>query len=385
MDDFPTAEEHQPGTLRPPTCRLAGAPCQPGAHRIYAEARERSVLCLDEELGAWMVLGHAEVSWCFKQTHLLSNAHFRVVDPFVIGNDPPDHTRYRRAMASALGFMDPEAVRHFTRAWMRDFLRRSRSQGGFDAVENFGCPLPEAFIAHLLGLTPEESAELQALRMPDRTDLLSAQAGWTRVLEVVVSQVQRRMRPGFIGELLRLPPEERLEHDAVVGLCRLLWIAGSATTSHVLPSMVLLTLREPGLLRQLRRCPQLAVNMASETARLEGAVVLQRRSLQPFRLAGYLVPEGQSVVLCVLAANTDPSVFPDPLKVDLNRPPNRHLGFGGGAHYCLGAAMARMLMATAAEEFATQWPEMRAAVALDTLEYERSNMRALKRLPVLLA
>jgi cytochrome P450 len=332
-----------------------------------------------------MVLGFEEVSWCFKQTELFSNANFRAVDPYVIGNDPPEHTRYRRAMAGAMAFMQPARVREFTQRWMVNFAEGAQRQGGFDAVHDFGCPLPEAFIAELLGLTPDETAELQVLRMPDRTDLVSGQASWTEVLRKVVSERERRPRPGFVCELLHARAEERLEREAIVGLCKLLWIAGSATTSHVLPSMVLLMLRNPGVAARLRERPELAASLASETARLEGAVVLLRKAIRDFDLAGYHIPAGASVVLCVLAANTDPTVFPDPLKVDLDRQPNRHLGFGGGAHYCLGAAMARMLMATAAEEFALRLPNLQAGMALDRMEYEQSNMRALKRLPVVLA
>jgi cytochrome P450 len=373
------------GSLYPPACSLAGAPCQPNAHKLYAEARERGPVGYDAGLNAWMVLGFEEVSWCFKQTELFSNSNFQVVDPYVIGNDPPQHTRYRRAMAGAMAFMQPVIVREFTQRWMANFAESVHCRGGFDAVHDFGCSLPEAFVAELLGLTPDETAELQALRMPDRTDLLSPQVPWTEVLRKVVAEREHRSTPGFVCNLLKAPKEERLEREAIVGLCKLLWIAGSATTSHVLPSMVLLMLRNPDTMKRLRERPELAASLASETARLEGAIVLLRKALHDFELAGYCIASGASVVLCVLAANTDPVFFADPLKVDLDRQPNRHLGFGGGAHHCLGAAMARMLMATAAGELAIRLPSLQPGTALDELEYEQSNMRALKRLPVVLA
>jgi cytochrome P450 len=114
---------------------------------------------------------------------------------------------------------------------------------------------------------------------------------------------------------------------------------------------------------------------------LEGSIVfVHRRARSSFDLGGQEIRANDSLRICLLAANNDPTVFPEPEKIDLNRPVSRQIAFGVGIHHCLGGYIARALAETMVSRTLQHSTRLAAAESLDALSYEEGNMRGLKRL-----
>jgi hypothetical protein len=168
-------------------------------------------------------------------------------------------------------------------------------------------------------------------------------------------EMQDYLRP-LIAERRRAPREDLIsvlvsqgegffarEPEAIVANCAMLLFAGHETTSHLISSGLLLLLQHPEQLALLRETPELMPSAIEEMLRYEGASdAMVRVSKAPLELGGQRFSAGEFFVLVYKAANFDPEVFPAPRRFDITRRPNRHLAFGMGHYYCLGAALARL-------------------------------------------
>ncbi|UUU29148.1 cytochrome P450 [Streptomyces sp. CA-210063] len=171
--------------------------------------------------------------------------------------------------------------------------------------------------------------------------------------------------------------------DELLANCALLLIAGHETTTHFIGNATLALLRHPHAADQLRRRPDLMPAAVEELLRYDAPVQLMlRRARHDLDLAGRTIAEGQTVLLVSGAANRHPAVFPDPHVLDFERPGGRHMAFGHGPHFCLGAALARLEGAIVLEALLTRLP----GLCLDGTappQWQRSlNFRGLTRLDV---
>jgi pimeloyl-[acyl-carrier protein] synthase len=162
----------------------------------------------------------------------------------------------------------------------------------------------------------------------------------------------------------------------------LLLVAGHETTSSLIGNGTLALLRHPDELRRLHEDPTLGRSAVEELLRYESPVQLTGRlMLEDLEIEGTRIHGGEDVVALVGAANRDPEQFPDADRLDLGRADNRHMAFGGGIHYCLGAHLARLEGGVALAELARRFPSME--LASDTVEWRDTiTLRALKALPV---
>ncbi|GAB3894471.1 hypothetical protein GCM10027612_45810 [Microbispora bryophytorum subsp. camponoti] len=164
-----------------------------------------------------------------------------------------------------------------------------------------------------------------------------------------------------------------------------LLLAGDETTVNLIGNGVLELLRHPRELERLRVRPELIGSMVEEALRYNGPVGHSRPlyALAGVEIGGSVIPRGDIVVPVLLAANRDPAVFPRPDVFDIGRSPNRHLGFGHGAHFCLGAALARMLAAAAIGALLRGFPEIALAVDPADLEWTPDLfLHGVRRLPL---
>ncbi|MEV8540407.1 cytochrome P450 [Streptomyces sp. NPDC051572] len=171
--------------------------------------------------------------------------------------------------------------------------------------------------------------------------------------------------------------------DELLANCALLLIAGHETTTHFIGNATLVLLHHPHAAEQLRKRPDLLRAAVKELLRYDAPVQLMlRRARHDLDLAGRTIAEGQTVLLVCGAANRDPAVFPDPHVLDFERPGGRHMAFGHGPHFFLGAALARLESTIVLEALLTRLPDLR----FDTAEppkWQRSlNFRGLTRLDV---
>ncbi|MCK2212246.1 cytochrome P450 [Actinomadura sp. ATCC 31491] len=284
-------------------------------------------------------------------------------DPSFIGLDPPEHDRLRRLAMRHFGpphaartveELRPEMLAIATRL-IDGLAGRSRA----DIVDEVAYPLPVAVICRLLGVPEEDEPRFhawadQAIETlgPGEQDRAERERARREVLTELENYLaglaeDRRRAPGtdmLSGFVTYHGPEGGMTHREVVATAVLLLIAGHETTINLIANGLLTFLRHPGLLDRVRAEPGLIVPAVEELLRYEPPVQLisSRIALADIEVGGTTIPAGSPVVLAVAAGSRDPAHTPDPGLFLLDRPRNEHLGFGGGAHYCFGAPLARL-------------------------------------------
>jgi cytochrome P450 len=341
-------------------------------------------VCFDVASGEWIVVGYEAVVWAFKNHETLSSKYNSSFDPLVVGNDPPTHTLYRKILARAMSGCDAAMVESYTSRWMESFIKRTKESGGvFDAVGDLACPLPESFSGLMLGLGESETGQLIAMRPRNRTQLTESWPAVTEYLEQLVAGARTGKRGGVLGALLSLSGADALSPAEMVGLLRLLWFAGTSTSTHFLPSLLLLMLRHPAAVEEMRSDRSVLLPFINEALRMEGPTgILPRRAETGFELMGVKIPANAMVKICILAANSDPVAFPEPRQIRYNRTATS-VAFGHGIHFCLGAMIAKTMAVKVADVMATRFPVMSAAQDLDRVCYEPSDsFRSIKSLKI---
>ncbi len=348
----------------------------------YAELRRtRSVHFLAKH-GFWLVVTHEAVVQCLKQPQLFSNSPGQQLDPALVGADPPAHTRVRRIMNPYFSTESILSLEEYTKACAENLLDQGRPEREFDIVSALATPLTESVIGHFLGLSDEETAGLRERLTPFkyRLDLISG------ILEEWIRDYTVKGQPsaggGLCSQLLQTPNDETLTPGELASVVKLLWIAGTTTTSMLISTAVLLLLRHPDIRKELEADLQLVPQFVEEALRFDAPEQMAWRvARQEVELSGASIPAGSEVRFSLGAANRDPEHFPEPDRLILQRTPNDHLSFGAGPHYCLGAQLARLEARVALETLLTRWPNFRTARHLSTIAYlESFHFRALKNL-----
>ena len=257
-------------------------------------------------------------------------------------------------------------------AIVTDLLDRhaNTGPGEFDVVGSLAYPLPVAVICALLGVPREEEPvfhsfagrltraldPIETLSEQDIAELQVTRKDWRDYLMPMIGQ--RAANPGddlISGLLIDGDPETRMNGVELATTLGLLLIAGHETTVNLVANGTLALLRNPDALDRLRADPGLAPAVLEEVLRYDPPVQQTgRRVTADIRIAGQLVPAGDHVELMLAAGNRDPERFEEPDRFWPERPNNAHLSFGGGVHYCLGAALARMEGQTALAALATR-------------------------------
>ena len=275
--------------------------------------------------------------------------------------DPPEHTRLRSLVSKAF---TPKMVERLRARIQRIVDERldavvARGDGRMDVVTDLAYPLPVVIICELLGIPPEDHATFQAwsselaasidpdpLITPEQQVRINA-AG-EAFLEYFAALIERRRR-SLSDDLLSALIEaeeggDRLSEEELLGTALFLLIAGHETTVNLIGNGALALLRNRDQLERLRDNPTLDHHAVEELLRFDSPVQLtQRITLDEYQVGDVTIPKGQNLVPLLGAANHDPAEFAEPDRLDLGRKnANRHLAFGGGHHFCLGAALARL-------------------------------------------
>jgi cytochrome P450 len=329
------------------------------------------------------------MSWLIRRTDpALPNP---VEPPSMLTVDPPDHTRYRRAVVSAF---TPRAIGEL-RARVIDIanelLDRLESTPQPDLIGGFAAPLPAAIIAEILGI-----GEDLRTRFLDRGDsgapLLDVGLSWKTFQRAMQALQDADEDFGEHIDRLRIQPGDdifsRVIRDG--GLNRrelavtaaLVVGAGFETTANLIGNAIVLLLQHRDQLAMLRTDHDLWAGAVEEVLRLESPVQMtSRTALCDVELAGHHLAAGESVVLLLGGANRDPGVFVEPDRFDITRANAKdHLSFSSGVHACLGANLARMEATLALQALFERFP----ALQLDGPPTPRglTNLHGFQRLPV---
>jgi cytochrome P450 PksS len=199
----------------------------------------------------------------------------------------------------------------------------------------------------------------------------------------------KRAAPGddLLSELVRAEDAgDRLSEDELVAMVFLLLVAGHETTVNLIGNGTLALLEHPEQLERLRDDPGLIRPAVEELLRYDGPVetATERFAREDVTVAGVTIPQGSLVLAVLASANRDERQFPDPDRLDLTREPNRHLSFGLGIHFCLGAPLARLEAQVAINALLRRAPGLRLAAPRSALLWRRGLiLRGLEALPVI--
>ncbi|MDA8372164.1 MAG: cytochrome P450 [Nocardiopsaceae bacterium] len=320
----------------------------------------------------------------------------------VLDSDPPDHTRLRKLVSRAFTVRRVNELRPRVEQITDGLLTAlpEKAEGGVvDLIEHFAYPLPITIICELVGV-PEEDRPLwrewsDALT---RIDDIDRMGGAVRDMVEHIRHMldQRRAAPSddLLDALIRVRDDEgdRLSETELITMVLTLVIAGHETTAHLIGNGTAALLTHPGQLALIREDPQLLPAAVHELMRWCGPVLVTRPryATEDVTVADTLIRQGDTVEAVLVSANRDPRYFPDPDRLDITRRPEgrgeQHIGFGHGAHYCLGAALARQEGEVAFGRLFDRYPGLALAVPEEELEWlPRPGLRRLVRLPVRLA
>ena len=274
----------------------------------------------------------------------------------MLNMDPPDHTRVRKLVNKAFTPRRIAALRGRIQEIVGELIDEVADRGEMDVIDAVAAPLPAIVIAELLGVPAEDHRRFktwasqivsglgEATLTARRQSTAPAVESLFRYLSDIIAARREEPRDDLISAMV-LAQEERdaLTDSELLATSNLLLIAGHETTTNLVGNGLLALLREPAELDRLRSDLSLLPTAVEELLRYDGPVQATVRVVaEDLEIGGHDLEEGSLVLVGIGAANHDPDVFEDPERLDVGRDPNPHLGFGFGAHFCLGAPLARL-------------------------------------------
>ena len=316
--------------------------------------------------------------------------------PTMLSLDPPAHTRMRSLANKAFTPRVVERSRPHIQEIAEELLDALPRPDTLDVVADLAVPLPMIVIAGVLGvpvsdrdrfkawssyITAGLGGPFQPQSVLDRArDSSNAIADYFRDL---IAKRRNEPRDDLLSGLIAAEEQgDLLSEDELIATCILLLIAGNETTTHLIGNGMLALLRNPDQRRRLQADPSLIESAVDEMLRYEGSVQMTSRVVDhDLEFRGQRFEEGQVVLVMLGAANRDPAQFSDPDAFDVSRRPNRHLAFGQGIHYCLGAPLAVAEAQITFQTLLRRLPEPEAA--FDEPDWGQNFvLRALRSLPV---
>jgi cytochrome P450 len=314
--------------------------------------------------------------------------------------DPPDHTRLRKLVSKAFAPKVVKALEADITSLVDALLDRVEAVAGpFNVIADLAHPLPVAVICRLLGVPIEDepqfshaSALLAAAldpvisftgQAPDSVDEMFEAGLWLRdYLRELIAR--RRSDPGedLMSGLIHVEESgDQLTEEEIVATCNLLLIAGHETTVNLIANAILAMLHDPSQWAALSVDPQRVSVVVEETLRYDPPVQLMGRiAADDMTIGEVAVPKGDVMMLLLAAAHRDPSAFERPDEFEPDRANIRHLGFGKGPHFCLGAPLARLEAAVALSKVTARFP--RAQMAGEPLYKQNLTLRGMASLSV---
>jgi cytochrome P450 len=314
----------------------------------------------------------------------------------MLAQNPPQHTRLRRAVSKAFTAKAVEVMRDRVVAKVNGLLDEVTAGGRqeFDLANEVAYRIPISVVCGMLGVPAEHHDRFRSLieenaavvePMPTPEQVAMADKASAELMDLVTGlAAERRVEPrdDLLSVLVAHQDEDGgLSDLELVANVSLLIAAGFCSTMQLIGNTVYELLRHPDQLDLVRADPGAAAGAVEETLRYQPPVMSWPRSvLEPVSFGGVDVPVGWMVISVIGSANRDEAVFDRPDTFDITRPAPRHLTFGGAVHHCLGAPLARMEAELAVRTIVTRFPDLRLAGDVEWLD--NFNVRGLKELRV---
>jgi cytochrome P450 len=323
----------------------------------------------------------------------------RYLSVWLVFRDPPEHTRLRRLLNGVVNPRVVAGMRPAVRRVVDEVLDRVHGRDTFDFASEVAALVPAWVILDMLGIPRDRFDEIKGW-----SDDIRAFIGTSRAEPARYERVQRgthamaaffreqialrRAEPGddVISRMISATDEAgTLSEDELVGTCILMLFGGHETTTSLLTNAVNALLDHPDQLARLRDEPGLIDSAVEEFLRYDGpSNSIARVVAHEHEIGGRVLKPGERVYAMVAAANRDPRQFADPQALDLGRNPNRHLTFGSGIHFCLGAPLARLEGQACVAAVLERFPTLARGDG-DTEWLDAMVMRGMTRLPLRVA
>lgn len=342
---------------------------------LYHRLRETDPVFWDEAAGSWVLTSYADVvamlrdprfsairfvtdtNWVPQDMVEMLGPPMRALTRQMLFLDPPDHTHLRSLVARAFTPRVVEAMRTHIQHIVDQLLDAALPNGRIELIREFAYPLPAIVIAEMLGVPPEDRDQFTvwsshfgtllegiSLTMEEAMEAFMGVSAFMDYFRQII--VERRTVPK--DDLLQamINAEEGgdvLSEEELLGNCVLLLAAGHGTTTHLIGNGMVALLQHRDQYELLKHDPSLITLAIMELLRYDGPVqATSRRVREDLTIRDKQVEAGQSVIVSLGAASHDPAQFAGPDKLNIRRVENRHLAFGHGIHYCLGAPLARL-------------------------------------------
>ncbi len=320
----------------------------------------------------------------------------RVFQENMVGKDGAAHRRLRAMVHKAFTPGRVVALNERIDLLVHRLLDAAEARGSFELIADLALPLPLTVISDMLGVAEGDRhdfsrwmAGLLDLQGGGILHLLAAVPRMTRVLGLfrrIIAQRRRDPGPDLISGLIAVEEgDDRLAPEELLNMVFLLLFAGHETTVNLIGNGVLALLDDPEQLALLRAHPEHIDTAIEELLRFTNPVQMPspRFTRTEVELAGRVLPARSTVIALLGSANHDESHFTAPARLDITRTPNRHLAFGHGAHYCVGAPLARAEARYALLALLRRFPDLRLAVPREQLQWRASfALRGLEALPL---
>ncbi|WP_258073850.1 cytochrome P450 [Arthrobacter sp. Y81] len=311
----------------------------------------------------------------------------------LITADPPRHRQLRSLVNQAFTPKAVDALAPRISQLTDELLDGIASTGTADLIAGLAYPLPVIVIAELMGIPPADRDRFKqwsdVIVSQTRTGAENADHHATNVemtgyfLDLIE---QRRSRPGndLISSLLSAEIDgQKLSVAELLGFCSLLLVAGNETTTNLIGNAVLCFAEVPGTIERLRAEQSLLPQAIEEVLRYRSPVQsMYRVTAADTTLGGVQVPAGVPLVAWIGSANRDERHFPRPDQFDIDRGPSRHLAFGQGIHFCLGAPLARLEAVIALQAVLSRLPGLTLTAGSQLERMDSTIVYGLTELPV---
>jgi hypothetical protein len=382
---------------------------------LYHKLRSHDPVHWDPFLHAWVVTRYADVVQVLHHfsanrtptPEQLSALNLSALNPIaevmvrqMLFLDPPDHTRLRALASAAFTPRRVEQLRSHIQEVMNRLLDAVVSNGSMDVIADFAGPAPAIVTAELLGVPASDHAQLKEWSQdfaemlgnfqhnPDRFPrVLRSVENLCSYFRSAMREQQVHPREGLVQAMMGAEIEgARLTEEEVIANLIVTMVGGLETTTNLIGNGVLTLLRHPSELDRLRADSSLIPSAVEELLRYESpSQHTARLAPADVDLGGKVIRKRQAVIAVMGAGNRDPERFPEPDRLDITRKNNQHLAFGWAAHFCFGAALARLEGQIAFDMILRRLPQLRLNAQGPLVWRHNLGLRGLTSLPVAFA
>ena len=393
---------------------LASAQFKEDAYEIYKESRKKQpILFVNQvEIGKeWLITRYEDALPLLKDNRLkkdwtnvfsqdTKNMYLSVdnsdhLTTHMLNSDPPNHSRLRSLVQKAF---TPKMIAQLDGRIQRiadDLISDIERKGTLNLVDDYSFPLPIIVISEMLGIPKEDQAKFRiwshaVIASPETPEEIKETekqlSEFITYLQYLVDMKRKEPKEDLVSALILAESEgHKLSARELYSMIMLLIVAGHETTVNLITNTVLALLENPNQLQLLKDNPKLIDSAIEEGLRYYSPVEVTtaRWAAEPFQIHHQTIQKGDMVIIALASANRDETVFENPEIFDITRENNRHIAFGHGSHFCLGAPLARLEAKIAITTLFNRMPELQIKGNREEIKWQGNYlMRSLEELPL---